>query len=48
MNDEALETYLNIVKTHSLTKTAGEHVYLTVSSEQPAHQPGKGIECETY
>ena len=46
MNDEALETYLNIIKTHSLTKTA-ENMFIS-QSEQPADQSRKGIECETY
>lgn len=31
MNDEALETYLNIVKTHSLTKTA-ENMFISQSA----------------
>ena len=31
MNDEALETYLNIIKTHSLTKTA-ENMFISQSA----------------
>ena len=31
MNDEVLETYLNIVKTHSLTKTA-ENMFISQSA----------------
>ena len=43
------KTYLKYYKEHiALTKTAENMLYLTVSSEQPADQSGKGIERETY